>query len=204
VRYAAVLAALTAFGGGAAFAGAEKQVSTWDGFWWSVTTMTTVGYGDIYPHTTAGRLVAIFMMPVGIGFIALLTGAFAQRFLARERNSRSSRRGCSRLRTTRVRSTRKPRAGGPRRRPTVPKSAPARPSPRAALREARRHAREAAKEERELARKADMAERAAAGAEDQAAKLRGTAVSARAEARAAAERAADAEANLRRLDPRAI
>jgi voltage-gated potassium channel len=82
LRYAALLALLTALGGGAAFASVEKGHSTWDGVWWSVTTMTTVGYGDLYPTTTEGRFLAIVVMLVGIGFIAILTGAVAQRFLA--------------------------------------------------------------------------------------------------------------------------
>jgi voltage-gated potassium channel len=84
LRYAALLALLTALGGGAAFASVEKGHSTWDGVWWAVTTMTTVGYGDVYPTTTAGRLLAIVVMLIGIGFIAILTGAVAQRFLATE------------------------------------------------------------------------------------------------------------------------
>lgn len=85
LRYAAVLAALTALGGGAAFAAAEgERLSTWDGVWWSVTTMTTVGYGDITPETLLGRTVAIATMLVGIGFVAILTAALAQRFVAQE------------------------------------------------------------------------------------------------------------------------
>lgn len=84
LRYVALLALLTALGGGAAFSGLEKGHSTWDGVWWAVSTMTTVGYGDVYPHTTAGRVVGIAVMLVGIGFIAILTGAVAQRFLAGE------------------------------------------------------------------------------------------------------------------------
>lgn len=44
--------------------------------------MTTVGYGDEYPQTTLGRLYALAVMLVGIGFIAILTGAIAERFLA--------------------------------------------------------------------------------------------------------------------------
>jgi voltage-gated potassium channel len=43
--------------------------------------VTTVAYGDIVPQTTAGRIVATVVMTTGVGFVALLTGSFAQRFL---------------------------------------------------------------------------------------------------------------------------
>jgi voltage-gated potassium channel len=82
LRYVALLALLTVLGGGAGFAAVEKGSSTWDGVWWAVTTMTTVGYGDISPETVPGRVIGIAVMLVGIGFIAVLTGAVAQRFLA--------------------------------------------------------------------------------------------------------------------------
>jgi voltage-gated potassium channel len=83
IRFAGILAALTALGGGAAFASAEgTSLSTWDGVWWALSTMTTVGYGDIYPHTNAGRVIAMAVMLVGIGFIAILTAAIAERFVA--------------------------------------------------------------------------------------------------------------------------
>ena len=88
LRYAAILAVLTAVGGGYAYSAVESAQepppSTWDGVWWAVTTMTTVGYGDEYPTTTLGRAYAIALMLVGIGFIAILTGAIAERFLAGE------------------------------------------------------------------------------------------------------------------------
>ncbi len=88
LRYAAILAALTAAAGGYAYSVAEgaqdPAPSTWDGIWWAVTTMTTVGYGDEYPLTTLGRLYALALMLVGIGFVAILTGAIAERFLSRE------------------------------------------------------------------------------------------------------------------------
>lgn len=87
VRDAAVLALVTILGGGAAFAAVEKaqNLSAWDGVWWAVTTVTTVGYGDVSPETDAGRVIAIVVMLVGIGFVAILTAAAAERFIgARE------------------------------------------------------------------------------------------------------------------------
>lgn len=48
-----------------------------DGIWWAIVTLTTVGYGDLYPQTTAGRGAAIVLMLAGISFVAVLTGAIA-------------------------------------------------------------------------------------------------------------------------------
>lgn len=85
LSYGALLALITVLAGGAAFAHAEgKEVSTWDGVWWAVTTMTTVGYGDLYPATDTGRAIAILVMLIGIGFLSLLIGAVSERFLAAE------------------------------------------------------------------------------------------------------------------------
>jgi voltage-gated potassium channel len=80
LRYAALLAGLTVLGGGAAFAAVEQSRSTWDGVWWAITTMTTVGYGGS-PETQWGRAITIVLLIVGIGFVAVLTGAVAERFL---------------------------------------------------------------------------------------------------------------------------
>src|SRR3954470_22601074 len=81
-----LLALLTVVGGGALFVAFEKQsqhLGDWDGIYWAVTTMTTLG-SDIYPTTTGGEIVSTAILIVGIGFVALLTGAFAQRFLSPE------------------------------------------------------------------------------------------------------------------------
>jgi voltage-gated potassium channel len=83
LRYAALIVFTVVVGGGTLFVAAEpaQQLSIWDGLWWSAETVTTVAYGDIYPTTVLGRVVATVVMTTGIGFVALLTGSLAQRFL---------------------------------------------------------------------------------------------------------------------------
>jgi voltage-gated potassium channel len=80
LRYAGLATFLILLGGGRAFAAVEKNVSIWDGIWWACVTMATVGYGDIYPHTTGGRVIGIVLMFVGIGFGSLLIAGLAQHF----------------------------------------------------------------------------------------------------------------------------
>ncbi|HHT02583.1 MAG TPA: potassium channel family protein [Firmicutes bacterium] len=52
-----------------------------DALWWSFVTITTVGYGDITPITPVGRLIAAFVMMVGICFLGMLTGTITTYFL---------------------------------------------------------------------------------------------------------------------------
>ena len=52
--------------------------SFFDALWWSAATITTVGYGDIYPVTAVGRIIAVFTMIVGISTLAVVTARIAQ------------------------------------------------------------------------------------------------------------------------------
>ena len=52
-----------------------------DAIWWSVATITTVGYGDKYPVTTEGRIIGIVLMVCGVGMFAGLSGLVASMFL---------------------------------------------------------------------------------------------------------------------------
>ena len=52
-----------------------------DALWWSYTTITTVGYGDLYPVTAEGRLIAIVVMTFGVGLFGTFTAYIASVFV---------------------------------------------------------------------------------------------------------------------------
>ena len=55
----------------------EKIRSLWDTMWWTIVTLTTVGYGDKYPVTVGGKVLGIFMMLLGVASVGIVTGRIA-------------------------------------------------------------------------------------------------------------------------------
>ncbi len=52
----------------------EHFSSIFDSLWWSIVTLTTVGYGDVYPITVGGRVFTFFILMIGLGIVAIPTG----------------------------------------------------------------------------------------------------------------------------------
>ena len=57
--------------------------SVWLGIWWAVETVTTVGYGDVVPQQTVGKVMAGFLMLGGLSLLAVVTAAVTSGFVAR-------------------------------------------------------------------------------------------------------------------------
>lgn len=95
VLWCAVIAFVLVLASGAAMVAVEGSkhhpaLTTVDGLWWAMTTVTTVGYGDVLPVTTIGRLLAMFIMVVGLGFIAIVTGAIAENYAHRAERAQAA------------------------------------------------------------------------------------------------------------------
>ncbi|MFC0681801.1 potassium channel family protein [Lysobacter korlensis] len=87
--YLVVSAALIVFVGAVAILDVEQNsdgaliTNIGDAVWWTLVTVTTVGYGDLYPVTALGRLIAAGLMLVGIALIGAVTATFASWFVER-------------------------------------------------------------------------------------------------------------------------
>lgn len=71
----------------------EEQTFTSLGlsYWWAVETVTTVGYGDVVPHTVPGRLVGSLLMLTGLAFIPTLTSVIVSTLLGKRRQEEQER-----------------------------------------------------------------------------------------------------------------
>ena len=61
-----------------------------DGLWWSIQTLSTVGYGDIVPTSAWGRLLGSVVIIGGVTFIAFLTASVTSMFIAAEQERRET------------------------------------------------------------------------------------------------------------------
>jgi voltage-gated potassium channel len=52
----------------------ETFASVFHSFWWALATLTTVGYGDVYPVTVGGKIFTFFTLMIGLGVFAVPTG----------------------------------------------------------------------------------------------------------------------------------
>ena len=79
--YVLVFTSVLIIAGGTGVAMLEDGIDSWgDGLWWALVTTTTVGYGDLAPTDTPGRLIAVVLMVAGIGTLGMITGSIATYF----------------------------------------------------------------------------------------------------------------------------
>ena len=62
------------------------------GIWWAWETVTTVGYGDVAPTTPFGKVIAIFVMLLGLGFVSLLTANLSAFFIGQDKHAEKQQR----------------------------------------------------------------------------------------------------------------
>jgi voltage-gated potassium channel len=95
-RYAAYVIIVAWSIGVVAFGVVERLVdpgtfdNVWLGMWWAIQTVTTVGYGDVVPLSTAGKVIASFLMLGGLSLFAVVTGAITSAFVAQRQRDMMS------------------------------------------------------------------------------------------------------------------
>jgi voltage-gated potassium channel len=73
----------------------RKGSNVWLGMWWALQTVTTVGYGDVTPKNTSGRIVGAVVIMEGIAFLAIITAAITSTFVARAQAQHDSARAAA-------------------------------------------------------------------------------------------------------------
>jgi voltage-gated potassium channel len=87
----ATLAIVVAGGVAMRFLDHHEYSSIWLGMWWSLQTVTTVGYGDVTPTTAPGKLVGALVMLQGIALLSIITAAITSSFVARATAERDAK-----------------------------------------------------------------------------------------------------------------
>jgi voltage-gated potassium channel Kch len=90
VRIIALTTTVVTIASGAAMrlVDAHEFPSLGAGLWWAAQTVTTVGYGDVVPHSTAGRLVAVAVMICALAFVTVVTASITAALIEQERKRR--------------------------------------------------------------------------------------------------------------------
>jgi len=93
LRYLIPGAAVTVLLGGGAFSALETDTveSYWEGAWWALSLMTTVGFVGDTPHTVAGRLASAVIMVFGFVLLAMTTAAIASLFVKEDEGPEEQR-----------------------------------------------------------------------------------------------------------------
>jgi len=68
----------------------DEYSSVWQGMWWALQTVTTVGYGDVTPTNVGGKLVGVAVMLQGVAFVVIVTAAVTSTFVARAQAQRNA------------------------------------------------------------------------------------------------------------------
>ena len=96
LHYTTLITILLILSSGIAFCwielGAITILGVLQGVWWAITTVTTVGYGDLYPVSIRGRILAVVVMIIGIGFVAILTANIASYFVEHDKRKEVEQR----------------------------------------------------------------------------------------------------------------
>ena len=98
-RYAAFLIASVWVGAVVVFGIVEHLVdpesfpNVWLRMWWALETVTTVGYGDVVPADTSGKIIASFLLLGGLSLIAVVTGVVTSAFVAQAQAERQASGG---------------------------------------------------------------------------------------------------------------
>ncbi len=68
----------------------SKMLTVEDSLWWAMVTVTTVGYGDVYPVTSEGRIIGVFLMITGVATFAMLTSRLGAALLESKMKKKQS------------------------------------------------------------------------------------------------------------------